>query len=73
VRTQVPEAVHANAGRLLPFTITADEDIGAIGSINIITVPREQYLSPERIRELTAQEPQVIEPEPEPTNVTRIK
>jgi hypothetical protein len=52
-------------GKLLPFNITADKNIGSIGSINIVTAPSGQFLSMDQIRELNGLPPLIAAHEPQ--------
>ena len=38
-------------GRLLPLNLTADKNIGSIGSINIVVAPTDKFLSMDQVRE----------------------
>lgn len=52
-------------GKLLPYQITADKNIGSIGSINIVAAPSNFFLSMDQVRALNGL-PSAIEVEPEP-------
>ena len=51
-------------GKLLPYNITGDVNVNGIGTLKIVSVPHDRYLSPDQVRRLSGLGPPIVEADP---------